>query len=169
MRSPSSGLRRTLSHTLGRTLLALALAPTAFASEFRGRVSFGGVPVPGATVTLTQGAKVVTAVTDTQGFYYFPHLPESAGSVWKLTVRLFGFVPLEESVTVPTAAPGNSELSMLPLDTMLAEAKTIQPSPSDSSHVRTPRTSPPRARPRIPLRSSPRTPNARPRTPTTAC
>ncbi len=58
-----------------RAAVALALAACsapAWASESRGIVSFAGVPVPGATVTVTQGGKKFVTVTDTQGFYIFP-------------------------------------------------------------------------------------------------
>src|SRR5690349_2162926 len=37
------------------------------ASEHHGQVQFGGLPVPGATVTATQGDKQFTAITDSQG------------------------------------------------------------------------------------------------------
>ena len=39
----------------------------ALASEYHGRVTFGGLPVPGATVTATQGSQKVVAVSDQQG------------------------------------------------------------------------------------------------------
>ena len=38
------------------------------AAEHRGQVKFGGLPLPGATVTAAQGEKSFTAVTDLQGF-----------------------------------------------------------------------------------------------------
>ena len=37
------------------------------ASEHHGQVTFGGLPVPGATVTATKGDKRLGAVTDQQG------------------------------------------------------------------------------------------------------
>ena len=39
------------------------------ALEYHGLVTFEGLPVPGATVTVTQGGKKLVNVTDTQGFY----------------------------------------------------------------------------------------------------
>ena len=47
-------------------LLLFAGSLTAWAAEQHGRVAVNGVPLPGATVTATQGAKKLTATTDTQ-------------------------------------------------------------------------------------------------------
>ncbi len=111
-------------------LLASVLSGVACASEFRGRVSFGGVPVPGATVTLTQGSNAVTALTDSQGFYFFAEL---ADGPWTLTVRVVGFAPLAQDVTVaPGIAPSTVELSMLPLEAILAQAKAVAPQPAEA-------------------------------------
>lgn len=121
---------RLSSCTFG-AVTSLLLCSTVSASAYRGRVSFGSVAVPGATVTVTQGTKALTAITDAGGFYYFADL---ADGPWKLTVRLFGFVPLEREVTVgPAAQPGVLELSMLPLDRMLAQAEAIPTAPVASS------------------------------------
>ncbi len=116
-----------------RTFAAIAsitLTATAYASDYRGRINFGGVPIPGATVTVTQGTNSLSAVTDAQGFYYFKDLPDGA---WKLKVQLFGFAPLEQDITVAASTTSATvELSMLPLDQMLAQAKTVQTLPTAS-------------------------------------
>lgn len=97
------------------------------ALEYRGRVNFGGVAVPGATVTVTQGTDTLTAITDVQGFYYFADLAEGP---WHVSVKLFGFAPLEREVSVgSTGPPTTLELSMLPLDQMLAQANAIPTAP----------------------------------------
>ena len=120
-----------------------AVAPMIFAgvaraTKYRGRVSFGGVAVPGATVTVTQGTKTLSTLSDGQGFYYFADLADGS---WKLTVKLFGFAPLEGDITMPPAtALVSQELTMLPLEQMLAEAKTVQslpPTPSPELQART--------------------------------
>lgn len=109
-------------------LASTAIAVAAHASEYRGRVSFSGLPIPGATVTVTQGSKSLSTVTDGQGFFYFKDVPDGA---WKLKVQLFGFLPLEQDVTVAAAAnPAALELSLLPLDQVLAQAKTVQTLPA---------------------------------------
>ena len=124
---------RRLRFGLKTACVALAFAQTALAAEFRGTVSFGGVPVPGATVTLTQGAQVLTTISDPAGFYYFADVPDGT---WKLSVRLLGFVPLDRTVTVPPPTPITAaELAMLPLEQILAEAKTVQPTPAQPSTI----------------------------------
>ena len=118
---------RSLSPWAFGAVASLVFPAAAHASEFRGRVNFGGVAIPGATVTVIQGTKTLTALTDGQGFYYFADL---AHGPWKLTVRLFGFAPLETDINIPPdTALVTQELSMLPLDTMLAQAKTVQSLP----------------------------------------
>ncbi len=47
----------------------LSCAATVAASEYRGVVTFGGLPLPGATITATQGTKKLTAVSDQDGAY----------------------------------------------------------------------------------------------------
>jgi len=76
---------------------------------------FGGVPVPGATVTATQGQKKFVAVTDQQGKYSFPDLAEGPFAV---EVEMLGFATVKQDVSTPTA---EFELKMLPLEEMRAE------------------------------------------------
>ena len=57
-----------MKHLAGLAVL-IAASGVAWASEYHGLVTVGGVPVPGATVTVTQGGKKYVTVTDTQGFY----------------------------------------------------------------------------------------------------
>ncbi len=124
------------------------LCHVASASEYRGRVSFQGVAVPGAMVTATQGAKTLTAVSDGQGFYYFADLPDGQ---WHLSVKLFGFAPLESEVTVgPASQLGSLELGMLPLEEMLAQAKAVQTAPAAPPPELQARAAEPAARPEKP-------------------
>jgi uncharacterized GH25 family protein len=53
------------------------------AAGHHGEVKFGGLPVPGATVTATKGDQRFVAVTDQQGAYSFPDL---ADGVWTIQV-----------------------------------------------------------------------------------
>ena len=127
--------RRYRSFSLAAGLLCLKLAPTAWASEYHGQVLFGGIAVPGATVTLTQGTQHLSTVTDTQGFYQFPNLPDGA---WTLHIEMRGFVPLDRTITVAAATQqGAWSLDLLPLETMLAQshaepaqAQVLQPRPA---------------------------------------
>ena len=96
----------------------LAATTTAFAAEYHGLVTFGGLPVPGATVTVTQGGKKYVTVTDTQGFYSFPTLADGPATV---EVEMTGFAPFKDEVTIaPDAAPSAGiaklELKLLTLD-----------------------------------------------------
>jgi hypothetical protein len=55
-----------------------------FASEYRGQVTFSGVPIPGATVTATQGDVKLVAITDPMGSYVFSDLPDGAWAIrWR--------------------------------------------------------------------------------------
>ena len=69
------------------SLIALTALPLA-AVEDHGNVKFGGMPVPGATITATQGDKKIVTITDAQGNYAFPDL---APGVWTLQVDMLCF------------------------------------------------------------------------------
>ena len=60
---------RTTLRWLALTSLGLALLN---AQEHRGVVRFGGLPVPGTSVTLTQDGKKAGVITDGQGTYRIP-------------------------------------------------------------------------------------------------
>ena len=109
-------------------LACFAVCGFAWASAYRGQVTFNGLPVPGATVTATQGDKKFTAISDAQGNYAFPDLPDGA---WKIDVEIRGFAALQQSVTVSPNEPSiRWELKMLPLDQVLAQTKVVKPVPA---------------------------------------
>ncbi len=91
------------------------------ASEHRGAVKFNNLPVPGATVTATQGDKTVTAITDREGAYRFPDL---ADGPWKLHVEMLCFVPMHRDIKISSDAAPNPDwdLKMLPFDQIRASA-----------------------------------------------
>jgi len=110
-----------------RCLVAIGLVVNLVASEQHGQVTFSGLPVPGATVTATQGDKKITAVTDPQGAYSFPDLADGA---WTMQVEMLGFSTLQGDVTIgPESKPSAWELKMLPLDQIHAEAQLAAPPP----------------------------------------
>ena len=116
---------RLIKISLCCALLVLCASISAWASEHHGQVFFGGVPVPGATVTVTQGEKKSTAVTDRQGLYEFADL---ADGEWKIEIAMSGFTTLDDKVTVsPNAAQGKFELQLLGLDQLLAQAQVSKP------------------------------------------
>ncbi|MBB5056826.1 hypothetical protein HDF16_001511 [Granulicella aggregans] len=106
--------------------LMWAAAMVASAAEHHGRVTLNGLPLPGATVTATQGGKNLAAVTDLQGLYQFPSIDTGE---WHLMVEMQGFRAVNATVTIPetTAAP-SIEMQMLPLADLLASAKAVLPS-----------------------------------------
>jgi hypothetical protein len=111
----------------------IAMASLAHAAEQHGQVTFNGLPVSGAIITASharnaQGAQTFTAVSDQQGNYSFPDLPDGS---WKINVEMSFFATLEQTITVaPTSAgminPGiRWELKMLPLDQVLAKVRLV--------------------------------------------
>jgi hypothetical protein len=113
-------------HCLRCSLAVLLAAFAVFnltAAEQHGKVQFGGLPVPGATVTAVQGDKKVVAVTDQMGGYSFPDLGEG---VWSVQVEMQGFAPLKQDLTVAAGAPADAtgpqfELKMLAMADMNAQ------------------------------------------------
>src|SRR5260221_13705553 len=72
------------------------------APEHSGQVTFGGLPVPGATVTASSGDKQLVTATDEQGLFRFADVGDG---VWMLRVEMLGFAPLSREVTVAPDAP----------------------------------------------------------------
>jgi len=80
--------------------------------------------VPGATVTVVQGGKTFTTVTDDQGAYSFPDLGDGAG---KLKVEMLCFSPIEEAIMVVAGAPaGKWELKLLSIEQIRAQEAVAQ-------------------------------------------
>ena len=97
----------------------------AFAAEHRGLVTFNGLPVPGVSVTATQGAKTFSMVTDAQGAYAFADL---ADGVWTIQLQMQTFSTVKQDVTVASGAPvAQWELKLLPLAEIKAETASAAP------------------------------------------
>ena len=108
-----------ISHVCAFVCLCASMA--AWASEYHGQVFFGGVPVPGATVTVTKGDKRWTTITDRQGLYEFADL---ADGDWKIKIEMSGFTSLDSKVSVTKETPqGNWDLKLVALDQLLAKAQ----------------------------------------------
>ena len=104
--------------------VCVAAPRSAQASEYHGRVSFGGLPVPGATITATRDNQKFVAVSDQQGSYSFADLPDGT---WKIEVEMQCFSPLEQTVTIaPNAPAGTWELKLLSVDQIMAQAKAVK-------------------------------------------
>jgi trimeric autotransporter adhesin len=112
---------------------AIAFPRMAAASEYRGQVTFGGFPLPGATVTVTQGAKNVSAVTDQGGLYTFPDLADGPAKI-EIEMQCFSTVHAEITIS-PTAPATKWELTLLPLD-QITKLTKLPPAPLSSLSVR---------------------------------
>ncbi|HEX4810030.1 MAG TPA: TonB-dependent receptor [Bryobacteraceae bacterium] len=89
-------------------LLSLLFAGAACAQS--GFVTSGGKPIPGATITATQGSQSFSTVTDQDGHYGFP--PLGSGQ-WSVTIDMFGFDPLKKDVNYSAAdKPVNFDLQL---------------------------------------------------------
>ena len=120
--------RRRTFYTLLICLLAcLCASSRATASEYHGQVTFGGLPVPGATVTATQGTKKFTVVSDQGGLYNFDDLPDGQ---WKIQIEMQCFATVKADVTIAPGTPaGKWELVLLPVDQLMANTKLTQAPP----------------------------------------
>jgi len=97
-------------------LAAYLSAACLLASEHHGWVKSGGVPVPGATITATQGDKSFVTSTDDLGAYSFPNLPDG---IWTLRISMLGFAPVERDIGVAPEAPSpNWDLTVLTMDAL---------------------------------------------------
>src|SRR4051812_44824880 len=99
-------------------LLTIALVLTArvsvAAADHHGRVTFGAVPVPGATVTVVQGDQQRVTVTDQDGVY---RIADIAEGVWTVRVEMVGFATISRDVTIAAGSPSAAwELQLLPFD-----------------------------------------------------
>jgi trimeric autotransporter adhesin len=116
-------------HAKYLTALALAAFVSSFeASEHKGQVRAGEVPIPGVVVLAKQGDKVFRAVTDSSGSYAFPDLADGS---WTVRVEMAGF----ETEQLDVAASRDAEivqwnLKMLPMSEM---TETAAPGFSTSS------------------------------------
>ncbi len=107
--------------TVAAAILVFLSAFELNAAEHRGLVKFGGLPVPGATVTAVQGEKRLVTVTGLLGDYTFPDL---ADGVWTIQVEMLCFSPAIQEVRVAAGAPiVEWELKLLPLSEIKAETR----------------------------------------------
>lgn len=114
----------------------MCVATLAAASEYHGQVTFGGLPVPGVTIAATQGAKKFATVSDQGGVYSFADLPDGN---WKIQVEMQCFSSMQAEVTIsPNTPPGSFELSLLPVDQLLAQTKLKQAPPVTTSELAAP-------------------------------
>src|SRR5689334_15573315 len=93
--------KRIRQYLLYAAIFCLAVSGLA-AAEHHGQVKFGGLPIPGVSVTVSQGEKQFHTVSDDQGVYSFPDL---ADGIWAIQVEMLCFSPIKQEVAVTTGAP----------------------------------------------------------------
>jgi hypothetical protein len=97
----------------------------AAASPYRGVVTFGGLPLPGATVTATQGTTTVTVVSDAAGTFQFDDL---ADGKWSIDIQMQLFAPVHADVTIAPNLPAAAyELKLLDPAQIQASAQAAKP------------------------------------------
>lgn len=99
--------RPILKFSLTLVMLMACLAPALRAQT--GVVTANGVPVPGATVTATQGSTTLTTFTDGNGRYKFDGLTNGK---WTLHVSMFLFAPENKEVAVNGPASVDFKLTL---------------------------------------------------------
>jgi hypothetical protein len=96
----------------GFVLLQWLTISLLMAAEYQGTVRSGGLPIPGAVVTATQGEKKLTTTTDEEGAYSFPELEDGN---WTITVEMLGFGKISHPVTIaPSSASAEWDLKLSP-------------------------------------------------------
>ncbi len=90
-------------------------------AEQHGQLMFAGVPVPGATVTVTQGDKTFVTLTDEMGSYAFPDL---TGGPLPIEIEMQGFAKLKGDTSTTMW-----ELKMLTIEEIHAEVAHNEPPP----------------------------------------
>jgi hypothetical protein len=115
-------------------LAVLALPRRAAASEYHGQVTFHGWPVPGATIKLTQGTTTFSTVSDQGGLFTFSDLQEEPA---KIVIEMQGFSAIAAEVTItPNTPAAKWEMTLLPLDQIMARAKVAPNPPPTASSAR---------------------------------
>src|SRR5215216_1594298 len=118
----------------GALIVFLLSVVTLRASDHTGKVTLTGVSIPGATVTAKQGDRTIATITDQNGIYKFTGLADGA---WTVTVSMVGFQTMTREVTLPSAAEGVWELTLLPIEKVigaLPAPRPVQPVPTSSTN-----------------------------------
>lgn len=117
--------RRRMVLRLICVLLFLTATVPAFASALKGQVTFNGLPVPGATVIVTQNKTSYATITDAQGNYTFPDLADGA---WTAHIAMTGFAAFTQTIQVGGAtSPAPIALKLLPPGAVQAQVESVTP------------------------------------------
>ena len=112
-------------------IIAWLAASALMGAEHRGVVEFGGLPVPGATVTVARDGRQLVDITNERGMYAFTALTDGA---WTIHIEMLCFAPITQDVIVgPGAASAKWELTLLPLDQIHATPLAALPKAAPSA------------------------------------
>ena len=104
--------------TLVLTLLLALVSARLFAAGHSGRVMFGDVPVPGATVVASQGDRQHVTVTDEQGGFTFADLEDG---VWTIRIEMLTFAVSTREIAIGAGTPSSVwTLTLKSLDELTA-------------------------------------------------
>jgi hypothetical protein len=107
-------------------LLMLRGTDLAAAGEHAGEVTFGGLPVPGVTVTASSGDRQLVTTTDERGRF---RLPDAAAGVWTIRVEMLGFETMTREVTIgDDPQPSTWTLTLRPFDDIAQGIPAAPPS-----------------------------------------
>ncbi|MBV9761225.1 MAG: carboxypeptidase regulatory-like domain-containing protein [Acidobacteriaceae bacterium] len=121
---------------LCRCSIFLLLELSLSASDYHGRVTFGGLPVPGATVILSQASEKFNTVTDQEGLYSFSGLPDGQ---WTIEVDMLCFEPVRQEISIPQNTPPiDLELKLLRTDQINSVTAAPIAAPSGTPRLLTP-------------------------------
>jgi hypothetical protein len=88
-------------------LLAASFCASLYAQS--GIVRSGNQPIPGVTITATQGDKKFVTATGDDGYYSFPPLGDGT---WQVEVQMFGFEPVKQPVDYAKERVANFTLKL---------------------------------------------------------
>ena len=96
------------------------------AAEQHGVVKYGGLPLPGATVTATKDGKTVTTVSNPDGSYSLPDLAEGT---WSVEVGMSLFQSAKQDVTLPSAQGVDWDMKLLSTEEIAKATVPAAPEP----------------------------------------
>ena len=135
----TSQFRLRISYFKCVCLFACMLSATSAgfaASEHYGQVTFGGLPVPGATVIASQGDKQFVTSADQQGVY---KLADLADGVWTIRVEMIGFSTVSQDVSVAPDSPASMwELKLRPFEEIAREIPATVRLKADATNTNRP-------------------------------
>lgn len=116
--------------------VALTIASSLMAAEHRGAVKAGPAPIPGATVTATQGDHKEVTSTDEAGGYVFENL---APGKWTIEVEMFGFTKASRELDIAADATTlDWDLKLKPPAATATAAATAAPGPANTTPAAAP-------------------------------